>query len=161
MDSPRVHWPHWPQWLHWIDQPPPALRLAASLAALLLAANLFFHGAQPYAVNAIDPPWDKLAHVALHAAFGALALATFGMRRWRLALGCCAMLAAADELFQASLPGRHADAGDFAAGLAGAMLTIGAARFALGLLSSTHEASDLPSAAPASAAIRRPEQGPR
>ena len=52
--------------LHPLLFPPRWMRLFALLSFVLVAAKLPWHGAQPSAVGAIPPPWDKLAHVVVY-----------------------------------------------------------------------------------------------
>ncbi len=114
----------------WLAAPPAWLRWAAALACVALVLNLFWHGAQPYAVGLIPSPWDKLAHAAVFGAIAVLAWLALGGRGWRalaggLAVGVC--VAVADELRQAALPGRQPDGLDLTADILGAALAMGAA----------------------------------
>jgi len=106
--------------------PSPALRAACAVAFVVLVANLFWLGAKPFAVGLLPPPWDKLGHLALFGALAAL-LMIAGGGRWPVAvfLAVCAV-GVADELFQATLPGRHADWGDLGMDALAAALAIGA-----------------------------------
>ena len=72
------------------------------------------------AVGLFEAPWDKLAHIAYFAALGALLMVASGGRRARLVVAVLLLVAVADELLQAQLPGRHASVIDFAADFAGA-----------------------------------------
>jgi VanZ family protein len=106
--------------------PPAVVRAACLAAAVVLVANLFMLGAQPFAVGLVPPPWDKLAHVAVFAALGALLMAaTAGRRRW-LVVAAAIAIAAADELFQTTLPGRVVSVADLAANMTGAMAGVAA-----------------------------------
>lgn len=96
------------------------MQVACILAAVGLVINLFYLGAKPFAAGLIPQPWDKLVHFAVYSAI--TALLWFGTAtRWPLAiLAFVVALGVFDELHQASLPGRVADAADllidFAAG---------------------------------------------
>ena len=57
-------------------------RLLCASSVLLMVAGLFVDGAQPVAVGLLTAPWDKLAHATVFA------------------------VGVADELHQATLPGR-------------------------------------------------------
>lgn len=103
--------------------------LAWRSACLLLAAGilfmLFYLGAQPAAAGLISSPGDKLAHAGIFGAFTALLwLGTAG----RMPLTVVAVLvavAALDELHQAGLPGRTADAVDFLVDICAGAVAIG------------------------------------
>ncbi len=109
-------------------------------AVLLLVAGLFVGGAQPVAVGVLTAPWDKLAHTTVFAVLTALlALALQGRppgARWALrpgaALAVAALLAGAvgvaDELHQATLPGRVAGLDDLLADAVGICLGLWVAR---------------------------------
>ena len=104
-------------------------RLLCASAVLLMVVGLFVGGAQPVAVGLFTEPWDKLAHATVFAVLTALlALALQGKpphpgARWALrpsaALAMAALLAGAvgmaDELHQATLPGRVAGLDDLLA----------------------------------------------
>jgi VanZ family protein len=108
--------------------PPRWMRLLALLALATVAANLFWHGAQPYAVNAIRAPWDKLVHAVLFGGFGgATWVALGGRRRTADTLAPLAALAigVADEVAQSWHPGRVVGLDDLAADAIGAVLVVG------------------------------------
>jgi VanZ family protein len=64
--------------------------------------------------------------VAVFAALGALLMAaTAGRRRW-LVVAAAIAIAAADELFQTTLPGRVVSVADLAANMTGAMAGVAA-----------------------------------
>lgn len=108
-----------------------AVRVAGLVVAIVLIANLFVIGAQPIAVGLIPSPWDKLAHLALFAALGALlVIAADGRRAW-LVLAALVAVAIADELLQAGLPGRVASVADLAADVVGAAVGVAAMAFAI------------------------------
>jgi VanZ family protein len=117
-------------------------RLLCAAAVLLMVVGLFVGGAQPVAVGLLTEPWDKLAHATVLAVFTALlALALHGRApqpgaRWALrpgaALAVAAVLAGAvgvaDELHQATLPGRVAGLDDLLADAVGIGLGLWVAR---------------------------------
>ena len=107
--------------------PPRWLRLAAAALALVLAANLFYHGAQPYAVGLFPSPWDKLVHLAFFGGMAGLAWIVLGGRGAGAHLGAIGIAVGVgllDEVAQLRLPGRSVDATDFAADLVGAALAV-------------------------------------
>ncbi len=107
--------------------PPRWMRLLALNAFVLVAANLFWHGAQPYAVGAVPPPWDKLAHVVLYAGFAAAAWVMLGGgRRTADVLAPMAAIAVGvlDEVAQTFNPGREVGLWDLAADATGAILAV-------------------------------------
>jgi VanZ family protein len=104
----------------WLLKPTPRLRVAAAAAALFVIANLFYHGAQSYAVDAIAAPWDKLAHFTLFFVLGLLVSAALGGRRGVIVLALCALVGGTDELAQLLTPGREVDFGDWIADISGA-----------------------------------------
>ena len=103
-----------------------AIRVAGLAAAIVLIANLFVLGAQPFAVGLIPSPWDKLAHAVLFALLGALLVVATDGRRRGLVLAVLVAVAIADELSQTELPGRVVSLGDLAADAAGAVVGIAA-----------------------------------
>jgi VanZ family protein len=107
--------------------PPRWMRLLALLAFVVVAANLFWHGAQPYAVGAIPAPWDKLAHLLLYGGFSGAAWVTLGGGRRTadlLAPLTAITVGIADELAQALNPGRAVSFSDLAADMLGALLVV-------------------------------------
>jgi VanZ family protein len=116
-------------------------RYPRSLAAAVLlgaAGALLIAGAQPFAVNLIPSPWDKLAHFAVFGTVGAALAILLGVRRWAVALAaaaCATLLGGLDEWHQLALPGRNPGWDDFAAdavgALAGALLACAHRRFKL------------------------------
>ena len=87
-------------------RPTPFVRVLTAVLAVGLAVNLFFHGAQPYAVGLFTPPWDKLAHMTLFGGFAALLWVALGARWAGAVFVLCLAIGAADELVQMQLPGR-------------------------------------------------------
>lgn len=111
--------------------PGAAVRVASLVAAIILTVNLFVVGAQPIAVGLVPPPWDKLAHLALFAALGALLVVASAGRRGWLVLAVLVAVALGDELAQLDLPGRMPSVADLAADVAGAVAGIAAATLLL------------------------------
>ena len=117
-------------------------RLLCAAAVLLMVVGLFVGGAQPFAVGLFTEPWDKLAHATVFNVLTALlAVALQGKppqpgARWALrpgaALAVAALLAGAvgvaDELHQATLPGRVAGLDDLLADAVGIGLGLWVAR---------------------------------
>ncbi|MBC7617686.1 MAG: VanZ family protein, partial [Candidatus Saccharibacteria bacterium] len=117
-------------------------RLLCAAAVLFMVMGLFVGGAQPFAVGLFTEPWDKLAHATVFAVLTALlAVALQGKppqpgARWALrpgaALAVAALLAGAvgvaDELHQATLPGRVAGLDDLLADAVGVCVGLLAAR---------------------------------
>ena len=105
----------------------PAVWRAAGLgAAIVLVVNLFVIGAQPVAVGLIPPPWDKLAHVLLFAALGALLMIASAGRWGALAVAVLIAIGLADELLEAGLPGRVVSVVDLSADVVGAVAGVAA-----------------------------------
>ena len=105
-----------------------ALRVVALLALFVLVPGLFVGGAQPVAVGLIPVPWDKVAHCALFAGFAGLIGLAAGLLPLRrggllvLAFAGALAIGIADELHQATLPGRQAGWDDLAADAVGALI---------------------------------------
>jgi VanZ family protein len=107
--------------------PPRWMRLLALLAFALVAANLFWHGAQPYAVGVFREPWDKVAHLVLYGGFGGAAWVMLGGGRPTadlLAPMAAVTVGVADEFAQSFNPGRVVGLGDIAADAIGALLVV-------------------------------------
>jgi VanZ family protein len=107
--------------------PPRWMRLLALLAFAFVAANLFWHGSQPYAVGAVSEPWDKLAHLILYGGFGGAAWVMLGGGRPTadlLAPMASVIIGVADEFAQSFNPGRVVGLGDIAADAIGALLVV-------------------------------------
>lgn len=110
-----------------IVRPPFLLRLGALAIALAVAAGLFVQGSRSYAVGAIPPVWDKLAHAAVFGGLAGLAWIASGGGGWRARIGAggfALAVGALDETFQASLPGRNPSVLDLAADAAGATVVV-------------------------------------
>jgi VanZ family protein len=87
--------------------------------------QLFYLGAQPAAAGLIPAPWDKLAHAAIFGAFTALLWLGTAGRMPLTVVGILVGVAALDELHQATLPGRTADALDFLVDICAGAAAIG------------------------------------
>jgi VanZ family protein len=110
-----------------LTHPPAWLRLTAATLALVLAASLFYHGAQPYAVGLFPRPWDKLVHLAFFGGMAGLAWIVLGGRGAGAHLGAVGIavgIGLLDEVAQMRLPGRSVDIRDFAADFVGAALAV-------------------------------------
>ena len=107
--------------------PPRWMRMLALLAFVFVAANLFWHGAQPYAVGLVSAPWDKLAHLTLFGGFGGTAWVMLGGGRPTadvLVPMAAIIVGLADEFAQSFNPGRVVGLGDLAADAIGAVLAV-------------------------------------
>ncbi len=98
--------------------------MLAAVLAIGVCVNLFLHGAQPYAVGLFRAPWDKLAHASLFFVLAALAWLITGARHGLLVIAACALVGAADEWHQSTLPGRAAGFDDLAFDLIGAVAAV-------------------------------------
>ena len=96
------------------------------LCAAAMLAQIFTLGSIPFE---IAEPWDKLWHLLAYAALTLLLWIAADGRRPVLVVGAVMLLGAADELRQAFLPLRSADAMDFFADLCGAIVTASALSF--------------------------------
>lgn len=99
--------------LQLIAQPASAtIRRNCLLLAALTVLLLFYLGAQPFAVNLIPEPWDKLAHFTAFAFISVLIwIGSGGLRPWIL-VTLISVVGGLDEWHQRSLPGRSADLTD-------------------------------------------------
>jgi hypothetical protein len=107
-----------------LGHPSSKMRLVAALCLALLLGNLFYHGQQPYAVNLIRPPIDKLAHLVLFASIATLLWIAAGARRVLIVLGIAVLLGMLDESIQWFSSGRSAEWLDLAADGIGACLGV-------------------------------------
>ncbi len=89
------------------------LRWLCLLLAAAVTFQLFYLGSKPLAAGLIPPPWDKLAHLVVYSAITALLWIGMGGRALALIIVAAIVIGALDELHQAGVPGRNADAGDF------------------------------------------------
>jgi VanZ family protein len=108
----------------------PSLRVVVARCLCLAVAaaivfELFTMSVRPAAAGLIAAPWDKVAHFAVYSAIAAL-LWVAAAGRMRVALLFIVIaLGLLDELHQAAVPGRTADAMDFLADTCAAAATIG------------------------------------
>ena len=114
-------------WAGALRQPSRALRIVAIGGAAMLAVNVLWQGAQPYAVGLFADGWDKVAHAMLHYVLCSVLLLALGLRRGLWALVLCASFAAIDEWAQQFSPGRSVSVYDWLASVAGAVLALAAA----------------------------------
>ena len=126
--------------------PSPLVRSLCLALAAVLVFQLFYVGAEPEAAGLISPPWDKLAHLGVYSTITALLWIGTAGRMPLAVLMAVVAIGALDELHQAYLPGRSADAWDFFMDVAAAAATA----FALLLLYGAsrprrHRAGTLPS----------------
>jgi len=111
-----------------VVRPAPLLRFVSGALFVLMVALLFYLSAEPAGLPLIPPPWDKAVHLGYYAALAVLLVVAAGGRGVLIAVLIVVMVGAADELYQSTVPQRHADWLDWAADIVGA--TIGAAVFA-------------------------------
>jgi VanZ family protein len=95
-------------------------RIWAFFCALAVVAQIFTLNALPFE---LVEPWDKVWHFLAYAALTLLLWIATDGRRPALVVGVVMLLGAGDELRQALLPQRTADALDFAADALAAVLT--------------------------------------
>lgn len=93
--------------------PSPLARGLCLAVAAVIIFQLFHLGARPEAAGAIAAPWDKLAHFGVYSAVTALLWIGTSGRMPLAVIAAVAAVGAFDELHQASVPGRVADAWDF------------------------------------------------
>jgi VanZ family protein len=85
------------------------------LAAAFLMAAALFAGTEVAAEKQLfPPPFDKAAHFAYFAVMSLFAFTGFGARWWT-AIPVLIAVAAADELYQLTIPGRIGSVWDFVA----------------------------------------------
>ena len=93
--------------------------------AAAIVFELFTMSLRPAAAGLLAAPWDKVAHFAVYSAIAAL-LWVAAAGRMRIALLVIVVAVGLfDELHQAGVPGRTADAMDFLADSCAAAATIG------------------------------------
>jgi len=100
--------------------------------AAVWAALTFWLSASPDAQGAagfldLSPPWDKLYHAGNFGVLAALLYLATG-RVW-LAVLLASLYGVSDEVHQAFVPGRSADAADWLADTAGALVAVGLLRW--------------------------------
>jgi VanZ family protein len=100
--------------------PTSSVRFWALAGAVALVAQIFTLNALPFE---LVEPWDKVWHFLAYAALTLLLWIAADGRRPLLLVTLVMLLGAGDELRQALLPARSADALDFAADALAAALT--------------------------------------
>jgi VanZ family protein len=100
------------------------LRVLCLVAAAAIVLELFTMTLRPAAAGLIAAPWDKVAHFAVYAAIAALLWIAAGARVPLLVIAVTIGVGALDELHQAGVPGRSADAMDFLADTCAVAATI-------------------------------------
>ena len=109
-------------------EPAPRVVAARCLCLAMAAAivfELFTMSLRPAAAGLIAAPWDKLAHFAVYSAIAVLLWVAAAGRMRVAVLFVVVALGLLDELHQAGVPGRTADAMDFLADTCAAAATIG------------------------------------
>lgn len=114
----------WPFLARVAFQPTRRERWLACVALLLVLVNLFYQGAQPYAVGLFQPPWDKLAHLVVYSGFAVLSWVLLGGRHPGRVIAINALIGFCDEFAQAFEPGRSLDAGDWAVDVLAAVIVV-------------------------------------
>jgi VanZ family protein len=99
-------------------------RIGVAALLVLLIINLFYHGAQPYAVNLFKAPWDKVVHFIFFGGVAGFLWVMLGARAAWLAVLGVALIGAADEIAQAFHPGRSADFADWVADVTAAAFAV-------------------------------------
>lgn len=94
-----------------------------ALAGLTVIALLAL-GRAPGAGNLFDPPWDKLAHIAVFSTLAFLMVSGFRGARGLLCFSLVVLAGMADEGQQRLIPGRTADWGDLAADIIAAAIGV-------------------------------------
>ena len=102
------------------------LRSSCLALAAVLVFQLFHLGAQPSAAGLFQPPWDAVAHFVFYSALTALLWIATAGRMPLAVLAAVVVVGGLDELHQASVPGRVADAADFLVDVSAATLTCAA-----------------------------------
>ena len=90
-------------------------RWACLLIAATVVFQLFHLGAQPFAAGLFPEPWDKLAHFAVYSLITVLLWIGTAGRMTFAVIATVVAIGALDELRQAGLHGRSADAFDLLA----------------------------------------------
>jgi VanZ family protein len=103
----------------------PVVRWLCLAVAAFIVFELFYAGARPLAAGLIVEPWDKLAHFTVYAGIAALLWAGAPARTAFAIAAVVIAIGALDELHQAGLPGRSADALDFLADTCAVAITLG------------------------------------
>lgn len=110
-----------------------ALRGFCCVLAAVLVFQLFDLGAQPFAAGLFAPPWDAIAHFLFYSALTVLLWTATAGRMPLAVIAAVVVVGGLDELHQASVPGRVADAADFLVDVSAATFTC-AAMLLLGAL---------------------------
>jgi len=103
-------------------------RWLASLVAAGVVLQLFPLGAQPFAAGLVPAPWDKLAHLAVYSLITVLLWIGTAGHMPLAVLATVVGIGALDELHQAQVGGRFADALDFVVDACAATGTVAALR---------------------------------
>jgi VanZ family protein len=111
------------------------LRSCCFALAAVLVFQLFYPGAQPSVAGRLQPPWDAMAHFLFYSALTALLWTATAGRVPLAVFAAVIVVGGLDELHQASVPGRVADAADFLVDVSAATFTC-AAMLLLGALRS-------------------------
>lgn len=104
-----------------ILRPRAPIRILSGIVFATMVAALFYASARPAGLPFVVPPWDKLVHFGYYAALTVLLIVAAGGRGVPIAALVVIGVGAADELFQSTVPQRHADWLDFAADIVGAL----------------------------------------
>jgi len=94
------------------------------ICAATLVVVLFWGGSQPFAAGLFPVPYDKVAHSLYFGTLGLLLWLGTGGKWPVLLVVAVSAIGAADELHQATVPGRVADVYDFLFDTAAAGLVI-------------------------------------
>jgi len=111
----------------------PFLRSLCFALAAVLVFQLFYLGGQPAAAGLFEPPWDAIAHFLFYSTLTALVWTASAGRMPLAVFAAVVVVGGLDELHQASVPGRVADAADFLVDVSAATFTC-AAMLLLGAL---------------------------
>ncbi len=95
------------------------------MAAAAILLELFWPAARPAVAGLITEPWDKVAHIVVYSTLTGFLWAACGGRSALIVVAGAVLLGALDELHQAGIPGRTADAMDFLADTFAVTATIG------------------------------------
>ena len=99
-------------------------RIGMAVLLVLMLINLFYHGAQPYAVGLFLPPWDKVVHSIFFGGIAGFIWVILGNQVAWMVVASVAAIGAADEIAQHFHPGRSADFLDWTADVAAAALAV-------------------------------------
>lgn len=110
--------------LRLISEPTRTQRVLSAILLALVLVNLFYHGAQPYAVGLFMPPWDKVAHMTLFLGVSSLLWVSTGARSALAVVALAALVGASDEFWQSFHPGRTVDIMDWATDVVSSVLAV-------------------------------------